>query len=151
MIQTVNSTTWALQGKDFRVGNQTSEGTRSFLDQTRKIFIEPSSPFIYVPPTDFVKFARELQLSYLDQGLRCTYDNSKKSLSSSCRFEKPCDQVKFIDDDLFEMTIFDESGQSIVLRLEGKDMFMSGSLLDETDPSIANFCFVPILKHNFGP
>ena len=49
------------------------------------------------------------------------------------------------------MTIFDESGQSIVLRLEGKDMFMSGSLLDETDPSIANFCFVPILNHNFGP
>ena len=49
------------------------------------------------------------------------------------------------------MTIFDESGQSIVLKLEGKDMFMAGSLLDETDPSIANFCFVPILKHNFGP
>ena len=91
MIQTVNSTTWALQGKDFRIGNQTSEGTRSFLDETRKVFIEPSSPFIYVPPADFVKFARELQLSYLDQGLRCTYDNSQKSLSSSCRFEKPCD------------------------------------------------------------
>ena len=49
------------------------------------------------------------------------------------------------------MTIFDDNGGKVDLTLEGKDMFMPGSLLDETDASIANFCFVPILKHNFGP
>jgi hypothetical protein len=49
------------------------------------------------------------------------------------------------------MTIFDDNGGKIDLTLGGKDMFMPGSLLDETDASIANFCFVPILKHDFGP
>lgn len=49
------------------------------------------------------------------------------------------------------MTIFDDSGENLVIKLEGKDMFLPGSYLDETDESIANFCFVPVLKHNFGP
>ena len=35
MVKTVNSTTWALQGKDFRIGNNTADGTKSFLDETR--------------------------------------------------------------------------------------------------------------------
>lgn len=29
-------------------------------------------------------------------------------------------------------------------------MFVSGKLIDNDDPSIENFCFIPILKHNFG-
>ena len=49
------------------------------------------------------------------------------------------------------MTVFDDQGGSINLKLNAADMLMPGSLLDETDESIADFCFVPILKHNFGP
>ena len=30
-------------------------------------------------------------------------------------------------------------------------MFIPGSQLNSSDPSIAEFCFVPILKHDFGP
>jgi hypothetical protein len=121
------------------------------LNGTRKAFIEPSSPFIYAPPADFVLFARQIQLSYSDQGMRCTYDNVKPSLSSSCRFEKPCDQIHAVEEALFQMTLFDINGKEIVIRLEGKDMFIPGHLIDETDPTIANFCFIPILKQNFGP
>ena len=59
LIETVNSTTWALSGKDFKIGNGTD--TQSFLDtETRFVYFEPSSPFIYAPQADFVKFAREL-------------------------------------------------------------------------------------------
>jgi hypothetical protein len=60
MLETLNSTTWALLGKNFIVGNESSEGTPSFLPELRFIYLEPSSPFIYAPAADFVKFAREL-------------------------------------------------------------------------------------------
>lgn len=150
-IKTVNGTSWAVQGYDFKIGDYTSEGLPSFLDETRYIYFEPSSPFIYLPAADFVKFARELQQSYMDQGIRCTYDNVKPSLSSSCRFEKPCSEVHSTDDDLFLVTIFDESSNEITLKLEGKDMFVSGKEIDDSDPTIADFCFVPFLKHERGP
>lgn len=139
---------WAVQGKDFKIGDKTSEGLPSFLSETRSIFFEPSSPFIYMPGADFVKFARELQVSYSDQGIRCTYDNTDRpSLSSSCRFEKPCSEVQSTEDDLFQMTVFDDNGQ-MDLRLEGKDMFVPGTQIDASDPTIADWCFVPILKHD---
>jgi hypothetical protein len=72
-------------------------------------------------------------------------------LSSSCRFEKPCSEVHSTEDDLFQLTLFDESGHEIELKLLGKDMFIPGSQLNSSDPTIADFCFVPILKHDFGP
>ena len=60
LIKTTSKTSWAVQGKDFKIGDKTSEGLPSFLSETRNIFFEPSSPFIYMPGADFVKFAREL-------------------------------------------------------------------------------------------
>jgi hypothetical protein len=104
-----------------------------------------------VPPADFVLVARQLQLNYAGQGIRCTYDNVKISLSSSCRFEKPCEEIETLEDALFQMTLFDEHGGEITIKLEGKDMFVPGTLIDNDDPSIENFCFIPILKHNYGP
>lgn len=164
MIETLNTTTWAVEAKDFKIGafirekiengeiNEiSSDGHKSFLDGTRKAFIEPSSPFIYVPPADFVLFARQLQLYYGDQGLKCTYDNLKKSLSSSCRFEKPCSEITAVDSALFHLTLFDSKGGEVVVKLEGKDMFVPGKLIDDDDKSIADYCFIPILKHNYGP
>jgi hypothetical protein len=107
LINTVNSTTWALNAKEFIVGAEVklSEGNtttaESFITGTRYAFIEPSSPFIYIPPSDFFYLARQLQKSYLEQGMRCTYSSEKLSLGSSCRFEKPCSEVHSTDTALF--------------------------------------------------
>lgn len=49
------------------------------------------------------------------------------------------------------MTVFDDNGAQIDLKLEGKDMFIPGSKIDASDPTIADFCFIPILKHDNGP
>ena len=49
------------------------------------------------------------------------------------------------------MRLFDEHGGKVTIKLEGRDMFVPGKLIDDEDPSIADFCFIPILKHNFGP
>ena len=49
LINTINANTWAVQAKDFKIGDTTSDGLSSFLTGTRKVFFEPSSPFIYAP------------------------------------------------------------------------------------------------------
>lgn len=72
-------------------------------------------------------------------------------MSSSCRFEKPCDQIEAREDALFQLTLFDEVGGEVHIKLEGKDMFVNGTLIDNNDPTIADFCFIPFLKHHFGP
>ena len=48
------------------------------------------------------------------------------------------------------MTVYDDNG-SFELRLEGKDMFVPGTQIDANDASIADWCFVPLLKHDQGP
>jgi hypothetical protein len=47
--------------------------------------------------------------------------------------------------------VFDSAGGSMDLKLFGKDMFISGSQLNSSDPSIADWCFIPVLKHEYGP
>jgi hypothetical protein len=45
LIRTNKNDSWVLKAKDFRFGANKAEN----INGTRKVFIEPSSPFIYAP------------------------------------------------------------------------------------------------------
>jgi hypothetical protein len=50
LLRTINTTTWATYAKDFTINGSIVE-----FDTVRQAVVEPSSPFIYLPTSDFFK------------------------------------------------------------------------------------------------
>lgn len=131
LIETMGKDTWKLKGTYFMY-----DYTDLSKSDERGVIIDPNFPYVYIPDSDFLRFAEQISNNYDKDHIECFYSRGYCKINNTCEGESNYTNWRIY------VTVSDgKQSYSLNVADNNGSLLVNGSIFDDSD-----FCYIPVFR-----